>query len=171
MEHEDPSYSRNNRLQKRFPIYLASGQPCHLEKLRTVEAYEQGERALNCVLVKKSSPWDTYEKIYSIKLGENPAIIAERRGISSEVVAISSLQVPQVQFKIDLIKSIQHPNFVTVHELYHFEGQYHMISEYMPRSLQEVIGNPFLNDARLAAIVGQVTTFYNDSAPTAVNNV
>ncbi|KAG7432255.1 hypothetical protein Forpi1262_v007140 [Fusarium oxysporum f. sp. raphani] len=26
----------------------------------------------------------------------------------------------------------------------------------MPRSLQEVIGNPFLNDSRLAAIIGQI---------------
>lgn len=171
MDYEDPSHKLNSQLQKRRPIYYANGQPRNLEELRIVEACKQGERAFNCIPMKETSPWDAYEKICFIKLGDKPVVIAERRGISRDVVAISSLEEAQVQAKVDLVKSIQHPNFVTVHKLYKFEGQYHMVSEYMPRSLQEVIGNPFLNDSRLAAIIGQVTLFHNHSAPTVINRI
>ncbi|RSL49676.1 hypothetical protein CEP51_015453 [Fusarium floridanum] len=156
MDYEDPSHKLNSQLQKRRPIYYASGQPRNLEELRIVEAYKQGQRALNYIPTKETSPWDAYEKICFLKLGDKPVVIAEKRGISRDVVAISSLEEAQVQAKADMVKSIQHPNFVTVHELYRFEGQYHTVSEYMPRSLQEVIGNPFLNDSRLAAIIGQI---------------
>ncbi|RSL52062.1 hypothetical protein CEP51_015114 [Fusarium floridanum] len=125
--------------------------------LRVVRAFERGERATDCMLVKAASPWTTYEKICTVNLGENETMmIAERRGISGDVVAIRLFALADASTKMEVIRSIQHPSFVTAHEIYQFKGKYYVVYEHMARSLQDVVGNPYLNDDRLAAIIGQI---------------
>ncbi|KAK1712147.1 hypothetical protein BDP67DRAFT_388644, partial [Colletotrichum lupini] len=47
-------------------------------------------------------------------------------------------------------------NIITVHKIYSEKANHHVIYEYMPRSLQEVVRNLYLNYQRLAVIIGQV---------------
>ncbi|KAK1973461.1 kinase-like domain-containing protein, partial [Colletotrichum cereale] len=102
------------------------------------------------------SPWATYKKIYKQILGDGDLVlVAEKRGISGDVVDIRRfLELSTEQIK--MLQSIQHPNIVTVHEIYSDKTNHHIVYEHMPRSLQEAVGNPYLNRQRLAAIVGQV---------------
>ena len=69
---------------------------------------------LESIPVKPCLPWNTYEAIYALHLGDNgPVVVAERRGISFDVVDIGcfeSLSDDQIR----MLKAIQHPNFVTV---------------------------------------------------------
>ncbi|KAK9437129.1 serine/threonine protein kinase, partial [Metarhizium brunneum] len=114
---------------------------------------------METVLVKPNSPWDYYSKIYSLKLGENePVIVAERKGGPSfDLVSVRPCQ-DLSQRQLELLRLIQHPNFVTVHEVYHEQDKWYIVMEHMTRSLQETVGNPFLDSSKLAAIIGQIVT-------------
>jgi hypothetical protein len=78
------------------------------------EAKRLERRAMETVLVKPNSPWDYYLKIYSLRLGENePVIVAEGKGGPSfDLMSVGSCQ-DLSQRQLDLLGSIQHPNFVT----------------------------------------------------------
>jgi len=166
MGHQDMPSIIPNRLHKSRPQGYA-GQPSCVEPLRTVEASRDGKSVLESIPVKPCLPWNTYEAIYALHLGDNgPVVVAERRGISFDVVDIGcfeSLSDDQIR----MLKAIQHPNFVTVHEIYRAETKCYVAYEHMPRSLEEVAGNPYLNSDRLAAIVGQVRRLFCASMPVA----
>jgi serine/threonine protein kinase len=149
MSQADKILKMENWLQKRHAD--------RIEPLRLVEANRVGERAMNTILVKSSSPWDYYTKIYNLKLGQcEPFVVAERKGIPSfDLVAVRQYQdLSQDQLK--LLRSIQHPNFVTVHEIFQEQADCYIVTEHMARSLQEAVGNPFIDSLKLAAIAGQV---------------
>ncbi|KAM4063619.1 kinase [Hirsutella rhossiliensis] len=113
---------------------------------------------METIPIKTCPPWDTYEIIYALHLGDNgPVVVAERIGISFDVVDIGCFAALGDD-QIGMLKTIQHPNFVTVHEIYRMEDNCYVAYEHMPRSLEEVAGNPYLNSDRLAAIVGQIVT-------------
>ncbi|KAM4063628.1 kinase [Hirsutella rhossiliensis] len=94
---------------------------------------------METIPIKTCPPWDTYEIIYALHLGDNgPVVVAERIGISFDVVDIGCFAALGDD-QIGMLKTIQHPNFVTVHEIYRMED------------------NCYVAD-RLAAIVGQIVT-------------
>lgn len=51
-----------------------------------------------------------------------------------------------------MIRSVQHPNFATVREIYRAGEGYYVVYEYLPRSLYEFVGCSYLDDDKLAAI-------------------
>jgi hypothetical protein len=111
---------------------------------------------METVLMKSSSPWDYYVKIYSLRLGEHdPVTVAEKKGDSFDLVSVSRCQGLS-EDQLELLRLIQHPNFVTVKEVYHEQDGWHIVAEHISRSLQEAVGNPFLDSLKLAAIMGQV---------------
>ncbi|KAF4486604.1 hypothetical protein CGGC5_v005957 [Colletotrichum fructicola Nara gc5] len=127
-----------------------------MDLLRIVKARQIGSSGIATVLVKTASPWTTYQKIYSQTLGDSDlVVVAEKRGVSGDVVDVRHFSELSPQ-QLEMLQSIQHPGFVTIHEIYSDKTFYHVVYEHMPRSLQEAIGNPYLNRQRLAAIVGQV---------------
>lgn len=140
--------SSGNRLQKRANS---------VTPLRTVQALQLRRQAIETVLVKDTSPWNDYAKIYSLKLGvHEPVIVAQRKsGPSFDLVSIHQRRALQ-ESQLELIRRIQHPNFTTVHEVYHEHDEWYIVTEHMTRSLQEAVGNPFLDSAQVAAIIGQV---------------
>ena len=129
--------------------------------LRTLEAMQHRRWAMETVLVKNTPPWNDYAKIYSLKLGvHEPVIVAQRRGgLSFDLVSIHQCRGLR-EDQLELIQLIQHPNFITVYEVYHECDEWYRVTEHMTRSLQEVVGNPFLDNAQVAAIVGQVRAVY-----------
>ena len=112
---------------------------------------------MSCVPIIDDSPWSFYKKIYGLRLGEDDIVtVAERKGISCDVVAIRRFSGAGTDKQIEMVRLIQHKNFITAHEIYKFDEAYYVIFEHMPLSLQEVAANPYLNQPKLAAIMGQV---------------
>ncbi|KXH42654.1 hypothetical protein CSAL01_09901 [Colletotrichum salicis] len=127
-----------------------------MELLRIVKARQDGSSGAATILIKAASPWAAYEKMYRQLLGDDDIVlVAEKRGISGDVVDIRHFPELSAQ-QTKMLQSIQHPNIVTVHEIYSNKANHHVVYEHMPRSLQEAVGNPYLNRQRLAAIIGQV---------------
>lgn len=101
-------------------------------------------------------PWKSYEKIYDLRLGVgDPVTVAEGKGISCDLVSIRHFSGAAVDQKLELIRLIQHKNFVTAHEVYRRGDECDVVFEHMHLSLQETVANPYLNDDRLAAIIGR----------------
>lgn len=124
--------------------------------LRIVSASEEGRRAIDSPLVKTTLPWGAYEVLYSIRLGDSdPITVAQGTGLSFDVFDICHFPTLDLD-QINKLRTIQHENIVTVHEIHQAEAQCHVVFEHMARSLQEALGNPRIDSERLAAIVGQV---------------
>jgi hypothetical protein len=156
MSDKESPQKHGNRLHRKRPHNQSENAIYQIEPLRVVKAKQEGNSAIETMLIKTTSPWNTYEKIYKQTLGENgPVLVAEKRGISGDVVDIRRFSELSTE-KIKMLQTIQHPKIVTVHEIYSDKKNHHVVFEHMPRSLQEAIGNPYLNRQRLAAIVGQV---------------
>lgn len=113
-----------------------------------------------------ASPWEMYEKSYDIRLGAENAFVtvAERRKTSrtaarkpfSSLVLVKRLSGASVEDKLRKLQQIQDASIASPIEIFNFGGAYDVVFEYMAYSLYYVTGNPFLNEIRLAAIVGQV---------------
>ncbi|KGQ02857.1 hypothetical protein BBAD15_g11923 [Beauveria bassiana D1-5] len=54
--------------------------------------------------------------------------------------------------------TLPHENLTTVHEIYRQHGSWHIVTEQAARSLQEAVGNPFMDSSMIAAIIGQIVT-------------
>ncbi len=144
-----------NRLRKPTPEMSSDTDPTP-RPLRIVGAQKEGKQALDHIPTIEGLPWKVYEKIYNLRLGESePVTVAERKGISCELVSIRRISGAAVDQRLEMIRLIQHKNFVTAHEVYR-NDDYYVVFEHMHLSLQEIVANPYLNDARLAAIVGQI---------------
>ncbi|WQF84244.1 Putative protein kinase [Colletotrichum destructivum] len=156
MSDKASNYKQTNLVHEKRPRHHFENQIHQIEPLRLVKAKQEGNSALATTLIKTASPWATYKKVYKQILGDGDLVlVAEKRGISGDVVDIRRfLELSTEQIK--MLQSIQHPNIVTVHEIYSDKTNHHIVYEHMPRSLQEAVGNPYLNRQRLAAIVGQV---------------
>lgn len=127
-----------------------------IRPLKLVEALNQGKRAMNIVLVGQGSPWNFYRAIYKLSLGQNKQVlVCERRGVSCDLVGIHTFRA-LTGGQIEMLKTVQHQNFLTVHELFLCSEESHVAVEHIPGSLKEAVGNPYIDSKKLAAIIGQV---------------
>ncbi len=118
-----------NRLQK--PPEMSSNPA--LRPLRVVEAQKEGKRALNYLHTIEGLPWKSYEKIYDLRLGvSDPVTVAEGKGISCDLVSIRRFSGAGVDQKLEMIRLIQHKNFVTAHEVYRRGDECDVVSLGMP---------------------------------------
>ncbi|KZL64980.1 serine threonine protein [Colletotrichum tofieldiae] len=145
MSDKASNHKQTNLVHEKRPRHHFENQIHQIEPLRLVKAKQEGSSALATTLIKTASPWATYKKIYKQILGDGDLVlVAEKRGISGDVVDIRRfLELSTEQIK--MLQSIQHPNIVTVHEIYSDKTNHHIVYEHMPRSLQEAVGNPYLN--------------------------
>ncbi|KAI6080080.1 hypothetical protein F4821DRAFT_105910 [Hypoxylon rubiginosum] len=131
--------NKNNLLEK---------QKCPPEDIQTDQP----------ISVMRHSPWDMYEALYRLQLGDSEsAIVAQERTISPDN-RLSPVVIRQVS-GLDAIRRVQqirHDNFVTALAIFDHDGSYTVAFEYMPLSLLEVAGNPLLKELQLASIVGQI---------------
>ena len=156
-EQESKNKRRPNRLQKELPKDAYNISPSQIRPLRAVQAHHEGEYAASYMHTIEDSPWKFYDKIYGLRLGESDVVtVAEDKGISRNVVTIRRFSGAAADKQLEMTRLVQHKNLVTAHEVYRCDGDYYVIFEHMPLSLQEVAANPYLNEPRLAAIVGQI---------------
>lgn len=127
-----------------------------IQPLKLVEALNQGKRAMDTVLVRHDSPWNLYRAIYKLSLGQDKEVlVCERRGVSYDLVGIHTFRA-LTSSQIEMIKTVQHQNFLTVHELFLCSEESYLAVEHIPGSLREAVGNPYIDSNKLAAIIGQV---------------
>jgi hypothetical protein len=129
-----------------------------LMRLRLVEAVNSGVRAHEYIMVKEGSPWRSYERIYQLRLGVGDRVnVAERKSPPFDIVTVRSFSGPRLEDKLYMLQRIQYPNFVSALDAFKFEQSLYIVFEHMPISLQYIAGNPYINELRLASILGQVS--------------
>jgi len=140
-------------------------------KLRIVEAAELGIRSWEHLAFVDGSPWDTYERLYQLRLGEaglhcgateTLLTVAEKKlrssssHLFSNMVLIKTLSGEGVDRKLDLLQQIRHENIITPVEVYRTTRTCSVAFEFMAIPLLSIASSPSLNDVRLAAILAQV---------------
>lgn len=120
------------------------------------------DKKCDLVAIKQESPWKTYERIYELRLGLGHRVtVAENTdsspGTLSNVVSIREFKEEDMKTKYEMLQYLQHSNLVLPLEIFWSKDIYYVISEHMPCSLHEVCGIEHLNEARIAAIIGQVS--------------
>ena len=119
-------------------------------------ANRDSRRQIEGMPIKPNSPQNTYETIYSLQIGDDePVVVAERKIVPFDLVDLRCFAKLDEK-QIGMLRTVQHTNIVTVHDIYLSEEEYFVAYEHMPRCLANVVGNPYLNNDSLAAIVGQV---------------
>ncbi|KAK1503117.1 hypothetical protein CABS01_16947, partial [Colletotrichum abscissum] len=78
-------------------------------------------------------------------------LVTEKKGTPGHVVDICHFPQLSAQ-QTKMLQLVQHPNIVTVHEMYSDKANRHVAYGRMPRSLQEAVDNLYLNCQRLAPI-------------------
>lgn len=127
-------------------------------RLRLVEAVQSGFRAREYIMTKEGSPWRTYERIYQLRLGVGDRVtVAERKSPPFNIVTVRSFSGPRIEDKLRMLQQIQHANFVSAFDAFKFEQSLYVVFEHLPISLEHIAGNPYINELRLASILGQVS--------------
>lgn len=122
-------------------------------------------------VVKFSSPWNVYDKVYDLRLGDGDLVVvgevrdpwsygitaAESRTPSPYLVTVRSFPVHNAEQKIPMLQRIEHKNIVSIREIFNYEGSFYCVFEHMPLSLSHFAGIPKpLTERQLASILGQV---------------
>lgn len=106
------------------------------------------------------SPWDTYQKLYDLQLGDiDYFTVAEKVHPDLEknpVVIIKTFTGPTAESRAQIIHRIRHNRFVDPQLFFPVDGGYLVSFEFLPLALSEIAGSPLLNDLRLASALGQV---------------
>jgi hypothetical protein len=127
-----------------------------LKPLKLVKAIESGIRAHQVVLSKRYSPWKEYEEVFQIKLdGFNT--VATRRSVPCDLVIVKSFVQPTASERVDMLRLVQHRNFIALVDHYILEETSYVALEYVGTSLDHVVSCPaYPTELQLAAILGQV---------------
>ena len=144
-------YSSAKRLKKKrepIPSPFSDSRP-------DLEHIEETDIDRSLIL---ESPWNSYEKLYSLQFGENDYVtVAEKtrpEPDQSPLVIVKEF-VPG-SGAINAIQKVHHKQFVSLQKLYSTGSTVCAFFEFMPLSLSEIAGHPLMNDLRLASILGQV---------------
>jgi hypothetical protein len=137
-----------------------------LRRLALVDAYEPVLVPHVHIRIQHQSPWDVYEKLGELRLGvEDWVPVGQRRQPSSslldplsKLVMVRKYSDSTAQVKLQRLQQIQHPNIVSVREIFTYQSASFVVFEHMVVCLSQVAGNLLLNEIRLAAILGQVNT-------------
>lgn len=153
-------------------------QECNSQtKQATTRRYPQPLRlveALNSGLMdwsRHDCPWKKYDPFGEAwSDGEVKIINARRKGRVPVHVTIQSTKLtPAVRQRITLIKSFVHENITSVHEIFVWNDEIHVVFNSSSMNLNKLAGHPDLTEACLATILAQVRVPYsllNMSKPT-----
>jgi len=146
------------RERESYPVDHAIDPETDMLRLRLVEAVASGVRAHEYIMTKEGSPWRSYERIYQLRLGVGDRVtVAERRSPPFNVATVRSFLGSRVEDKLRMLQQIQHTNFVSALDAFKFERSLYVVFEHMLISLQHIAGNPYIDELRLASILGQVS--------------
>ena len=120
-------------------------------------AADAGIRPQDYVEMRYESPWKSLQKVYELKL-DGFIAVAIRKPPSCELVTVKNISGPDKERKVKMLQRIQHANFVAFQESFHFEDSVHIILDYVPLSLAQLVSSPaYPTEPQLASILAQVS--------------
>ena len=128
----------------------------------------------------RTSPWRKYEQIFNLQCGGNNYVtVAEIKcpdldenfssddevsiekdsapRSNSSLVMVQDFYGPEAKKQVHSIQQIRHRKFLRVQEVFFYENTFSAVFKFMPLSLHDIVGNPIINEIRLASILGQVS--------------
>ncbi len=137
--------------KRRSSISWSVDCPCPISSIRFWVA---GRRAIPSY---NWCPWDFYESFVSFTAG----LHLVQRNDGTDVRVITSYTITRDSNGSDSngssILEIQHPNFIDIYEVYHFEDQIFLISEYVDFSLDDLLQcSIYPTEIEIACIISQV---------------
>ena len=143
--------STANKLQTRT---IESGS--RLLKLKTVEAAQAKIRPHEYIEPKNSSPWNTYDEKFELKIKEY-VCVAVKKHFPDELFVIKTFHQKTAHEKILMLQRLRHERFLPLMEIYKFDQTSFAVFDYIPLSLAQVVESPVYPDQeQLAAILRQV---------------
>ena len=110
------------------------------------------------------SPWKYYEKIYDLELAGRVEV-AVRKADPIELVHVRTFTNPGAEKALHRYQHIQHGNIVTALDAFTTDTGLYLVLEAMPISLERIVQSPACpNEGQLAAIIGQVRSYYPQKA-------
>lgn len=156
-----PEPSPANRLTKRkdsstSPKYsgkVISGQP---RELALPQASKAQSRTAPDLVVRKESPWDTFEKGFDCELDTTVAVVS-RRPRSSSVFAIRRYPGKDADEILQYLGSVRHENVLSATQCFRTEEALYTVGEFDPLTLGHIVAcKAYPNERQLSAIMTQV---------------
>ncbi|KAL3439932.1 hypothetical protein BJX65DRAFT_300802 [Aspergillus insuetus] len=127
------------------------GQPRAL----SLPQISEGNTAALDLIVRKESPWDTFEKIFECELAGTVAVCVRRSGRRA-VWAVRQYPSKQAEKIIEILRPIRHKNVVSVVECFHTSNSLYTLSKHQPLTLDHIVAcKAFPDQQQLAAIMSQ----------------
>jgi hypothetical protein len=116
----------------------------------------EGNTAASDLVVRKESPWDTFEKIFECDLAGTVAVCVRRSGRRA-VWAARQYPSEQADKVLGILRSIRHKNVVSIIECFHTSNSLYTVGKHQPLTLEHVVAcRAFPDQQQLAAIMSQV---------------
>ncbi|KAF2844515.1 hypothetical protein T440DRAFT_473339, partial [Plenodomus tracheiphilus IPT5] len=110
--------------------------------------------------IVRASPWETYSEGFALRLGPDFRItVAQPKNSSSGggKVTFRELGGAKAVEQLRMLQRIRHANFVSVLRIFQHNHTFHVMSEYMPVSLEEIArSRRRVGKVELADILGQL---------------
>ncbi len=153
MESSDISLAGTQSIipKKRRSLSWSVNRPCPISSLRFWVAGKRAIPSYDC------SPWDFYEPFVIFKSGLR--LVQCNGGTNIQVMTAYNLIHNSSVSSSDIsrIPEIQHPNFIDIYEVYYFEDQGFLISEYVDFSLDDLLQcSVYPTELEIACIISQV---------------
>lgn len=100
-------------------------------------------------------PWDFYESF--VRFTSGLRLVQRNDGTDVRVITAYTKTRESNESDSNSILEIQHPNFIDIYEVYHFEDQVFLISEYVDFSLDDLLQcSVYPTEIEIACIISQV---------------
>jgi hypothetical protein len=137
--------------KRRSSISWSVDRPCPISSIRFWVAGKRAIPNYDCC------PWDFYESFVRFTSG----LCLVQRNDGTDVRVITAYTITRDNNESDSkgssILEIQHPNFIDIYEVYHFEDQVFLISEYVDFSLDDLLQcSIYPTELEIGCIISQV---------------
>ncbi|KAL4984461.1 hypothetical protein BDW68DRAFT_180651 [Aspergillus falconensis] len=105
--------------------------------------------------VQDGSPWNRYRSLYNENIG-GPATVVIHEQHPQDLLVVRTYDQSRVPVS-QALQATTHENIITVREAFKYDGGIYIVHEYLPLSLDRIVGSPIYPDeVQLASILGQV---------------
>ena len=166
-EHVDSPKTKSTLVYQKKPGYLSPKtrsllvheeeiEPVSgLRKLTLIEARKAKIRPWEYVKTKSTSPWNSYDKKYELKI-DGFVIVAVQKGPSRKIVTIKTFDQAGSSEKVSMLQRLRHEHFNPPLDIFNFEKVTYIVFDHMPIALAQVVGCPaYPDEVQLAGILRQ----------------
>lgn len=153
---EEPHSSRLVKRNTSPPPSERSRKAIHGPRALALPGIIQGGNTVGSdLIVRKESPWDTFEKIFECDLAGTVAVCTRRSGRRA-VWAVRQYPSKHADRMMEIIRSIRHKNVLSVMECFHTSNSLYTLGKHQPLTLDHIVAcKAFPDQKQLAAIMSQ----------------